>query len=296
MSVLSTLVQVRYAAGDIASAQRLADSLDRTATSADMQQAMRVMRASLAVIRGRITEGKRLYAESSAMQRAQGQTTKPPLVDSIAFMMQDWWSRGQRDRAASRLDAVVSALPPSALPEADRPYGDLGAAYAMLGRTDRARAVLAQIAQISDTSLRRNRQPDAHRIQAEIALAENRPRDAVAEFRRADSLPDGPTEEDPAVVLFQTGRAFDKANEPDSAITLFEQYLRTTSLGRIGSDMVVLPIIQRRLGELYEVKGDRARAVAHYGAFADLWKNADPDLQPQVADVRKRIARLSAAG
>jgi hypothetical protein len=26
--------------------------------------------------------------------------------------------------------------------------------------------------------------------------------------------------------------------------------------------------------------------------FVDLWKNADPELQPQVAEVRKRLARL----
>jgi hypothetical protein len=27
--------------------------------------------------------------------------------------------------------------------------------------------------------------------------------------------------------------------------------------------------------------------------FADLWKNADPELQPKVAEVRAKIARLS---
>jgi hypothetical protein len=27
--------------------------------------------------------------------------------------------------------------------------------------------------------------------------------------------------------------------------------------------------------------------------FAELWKNADPELQPKVAEVRAKIARLS---
>jgi hypothetical protein len=44
---------------------------------------------------------------------------------------------------------------------------------------------------------------------------------------------------------------------------------------------------------LYQAKGDRARAIAHYTAFVNLWKNADPDLQPQVAAARKKIAQLS---
>jgi hypothetical protein len=44
---------------------------------------------------------------------------------------------------------------------------------------------------------------------------------------------------------------------------------------------------------LYEAKGDRQQALTHYMKFADLWKNADPELQPKVAEVRAKIARLS---
>ena len=52
---------------------------------------------------------------------------------------------------------------------------------------------------------------------------------------------------------------------------------------------------QRRLGELYAARGDVSKAYANYAAFVDLWKNADPELQPKVAEVRARIARLRAA-
>ena len=48
-----------------------------------------------------------------------------------------------------------------------------------------------------------------------------------------------------------------------------------------------------RLGELYEAKGDRRRALEYYGKFVDMWKKADPELQPRVADVRRRIAELT---
>ncbi|HXY69493.1 MAG TPA: hypothetical protein VEH62_08590, partial [Gemmatimonadales bacterium] len=53
--------------------------------------------------------------------------------------------------------------------------------------------------------------------------------------------------------------------------------------------------VYRRLGELYEAKGDRARALDYYGRFVDLWKNADPELQPAVREVRQRLSRLGAA-
>ena len=49
-----------------------------------------------------------------------------------------------------------------------------------------------------------------------------------------------------------------------------------------------------RLGELWEGKGDRAKAASYYARFVDLWKDADPELQPRIADVRRRLARLKA--
>jgi hypothetical protein len=42
-------------------------------------------------------------------------------------------------------------------------------------------------------------------------------------------------------------------------------------------------------------RGDRVRATHHYAKFVELWKDADPELQPKVADVRRRLARLTAA-
>ena len=49
----------------------------------------------------------------------------------------------------------------------------------------------------------------------------------------------------------------------------------------------------RRLGELYEARGDRAKARDYYGRFVDLWRDADPELQPIVANARAVVKRLS---
>ena len=57
-----------------------------------------------------------------------------------------------------------------------------------------------------------------------------------------------------------------------------------------------LPSILRRLGELYAAKGNRAKAIEHYARFVELWRNADPELQPRVAEVRRRIESLRASG
>ena len=52
----------------------------------------------------------------------------------------------------------------------------------------------------------------------------------------------------------------------------------------------------KRLGELYEAKGDKAKAVGYSQKFAELWKNADAELQPQVRAVKDKLARLQKQG
>jgi class 3 adenylate cyclase/tetratricopeptide (TPR) repeat protein len=50
-----------------------------------------------------------------------------------------------------------------------------------------------------------------------------------------------------------------------------------------------------RRAEIYEESGDRARAVEHYRAFVELWKDADPELQPIVDEARVALRRLEGA-
>ena len=96
------------------------------------------------------------------------------------------------------------------------------------------------------------------------------------------------------------GRAYELAGETDSAMTVYERYVttprayRVIGVGRnIGSDAYFLAGIYQRLGELHEERGHRAKAIDYYGRFVDLWKEADPELQPRVAEARRRIIRLS---
>jgi tetratricopeptide (TPR) repeat protein len=118
-----------------------------------------------------------------------------------------------------------------------------------------------------------------------IALAENRARDAVNEFRRGD-VGDCLTCVLPLVAMAQ-----DAAGSVDSAIVTYEQYLGTRELLRNG-DADFLAATYKRLGELYEARGDRQRAAGYYLKFVELWKNADAPLQPMVSEVRRRLSRL----
>ena len=44
------------------------------------------------------------------------------------------------------------------------------------------------------------------------------------------------------------------------------------------------------------MRGDRERAISHLSRFVQLWKNADPELQPVVAEAKRHLARLQAGG
>src|SRR5437868_2931643 len=79
-----------------------------------------------------------------------------------------------------------------------------------------------------------------------------------------------------------------------TAIATDERYLATPRL--LGPcpllDAPLLAGIHKRLGELYEARGDRQKAISHYVQFVALWKDADPELQPKVAQVKQRLAHL----
>ena len=57
-------------------------------------------------------------------------------------------------------------------------------------------------------------------------------------------------------------------------------------------DPVRVPKIRERLGQLYETVGNNEKAAENYRAFIDLWKNADPELQPRVTAARAKLRRM----
>ena len=247
--------------------------------------------SGLAELRGRLHAADSLMGDLASRNAARGERANPvDLPIRRAFM--DAWYRGDTARALAQVDSLLRVTPITPRTERWVPQG-IANLYSLAGAPARARAVLRQWdASLSDTAMRRQTERSRVQMEAEIALAEKRPRDAIALFRRADREGDGL----PTLCNFclpaDLGRGFDAANMPDSAITYLERYIATPSAGRLEMDSWFLAAAHKRLGELYEARGDAARAVSHYGAFVELWKHADPDLQPKVAAVRARLERL----
>jgi len=262
-----------------------ADSLRASPDSA-VRSAAAGLAARLRLLHGRVGAYQRL-----AFARGIASPWRA-LLDSALVSFQDAWYFGRTEPAILRLDAALAATPLDARAP-DAVVLRLATVYAMLGQPTRARALLDSLAATSRDSTRvRLRQPGVHRALGELALAEGRPLDAIREFRRADSLPDGPVG-DPLQTMVDLGRAFNDANEPDSAVTWFERFVNAPAWDRDSLDAIYLPRVHEMLAELYDVKGDGARAVSHYGRFAQLWRSADRDLQPAVAAARRRLSELT---
>jgi tetratricopeptide (TPR) repeat protein len=273
------------------SLEKRAAALRATAPNEGMRAGATWYLRGVALMRGRISDAARLTNEANAIDAARGAPAKP-LERAIDSAWIDTWYREQPARGAQALDAALARVPFRSLPLEDRPYLTMAELYALAGRPDRARALIAErSAEVRDTALLRQEIPATHRALAEIALAEKRPLDALAEFRLSDRLPDGPVTACIRCFLSDIARAHDAAGARDSTIAAMERYLALPSTD-FWPDQGYLAQFHRRLGELYDAAGNSGKAIPHYERFVELWKNADPELQPKVAQARQRLAVL----
>lgn len=204
---------------------------------------------------------------------------------------------GPSPALTARIDSLIASVPFTELPMVDRPYLPLASLLAQSGNPAKAQALVARYrTEVTDTSLRRAQEADLHTTLGEVALADGKWQEALTEFRRGDIGYDGkPANECASCLPFNLGRAFDAGGQADSAALMFERYLTTPYWLKsdVLMDPIRVPAIRERLGQIYEAKGDTAKAVVNYRAFIDLWKNADAELQPRVAEARRRLELLT---
>jgi tetratricopeptide (TPR) repeat protein len=202
-----------------------------------------------------------------------------------------WMDLRYRNRPADGIAKVTAALarhPLAGIDPESRPYTDLARFYAHAGRLAEAQRLMAEFERVVPAGVRKADVNLSWTV-AEIALQQGRYRDAirVMDARRRETGCG-------VCALFEIAGAYEKLGQADSALATYEDLVTRPAPYRINSDAYTLAPTYKRLGELYEAKGDRVRARDYYGRFADLWKNADAELQPVVQDVRARIVRLSA--
>ena len=278
-------VFVAYLQGDFATATAHSDTL-ALSDDPSWKSPARAQLGLIASAQGHLREAQRRFREAVDLRLASGDVYAHylPLERLLQVEIE---LRGRPQVAVQTLDSTVAARPLDSLPPYNRPYLMLASLYAKAGNPDRAerlyqeweRAVNATEQQATD---------EAPGTRGLIALARGRFAEAIAQFRASkDRVACAPC------FMYETGQAFEGLNQPDSALAAYESAANAINR-RLQLQRVSLAPTYLRLGELYEAKADRTKALDYYGRFVDLWKDADPELQPRVADVRKRIAELTA--
>jgi len=251
--------------------------------------------ANVFVARGRLRQASQRGRIALAVEDST-KVNFDPVGNTAAHAVAEATMLGAPSAGIRVLDSLAVTLAKSGS-WLDRGDLQLATAYAELGRADRATALVSEFERSASREERLMRWGDWQAARGEIALAEGRAQDAIAAFKRSSDSDSGVVE--PrwfGRTDLRLARAYDKAGQSDSALAYFERLTQPAMvLGLTTAASPALPLAPRRLGELYEAKGDVANAIKNYEAFVNLWKDADPELQPQVTEVKGRIARLRAA-
>jgi tetratricopeptide (TPR) repeat protein/tRNA A-37 threonylcarbamoyl transferase component Bud32 len=244
--------------------------------------------AAQALIRqGRIRESQQRVVRAVA----EADRARDPLT-ALGFAMDRAQAEivlGNRpDAAIAQLETELAQRPLEGLQPGNRPYGRLVSLYAMAGKVDRAQALQTEYERLVPELLR-NAEPWAAYGQGQLALARGDGPGALAQFRIARNRWWCRT-----CTMLEEGYALELGGQTDSALATYE---RLASLGgHVWEEQfkdMALPVTYQRLGELYEARGDKAKALDYYSKFVDLWRGADPDLQPKVREIQKRIGELA---
>jgi tetratricopeptide (TPR) repeat protein/tRNA A-37 threonylcarbamoyl transferase component Bud32 len=211
------------------------------------------------------------------------------LVDAAGLALDLAWYRPDADTLDDRLAHTVAG---ESLEEwNERDLLTLARQWVTAGRADRARDVL---------DLYESRFPETERNQtflyttarADVEMAGGRHLPAVELYRQA--FPERPDAENHGWdTYFRIGRAFEAAGLPDSAIAAYERAVAYPGGYSYAYEYYTLALSTERLAALYDARGDAAAALENYRLLAELWDEADPELQPHVEVARRRIAELS---
>ena len=243
----------------------------------------------LAATRGRAKESMRLSADLRVRQEQAGATALARLnagLDSVLI-----YTLVYENPAGARglLDRALRRAPVDSIPFLDRDYGQMLLIAALLKDTLRAKQWHADARRSWEDAGKLLDRPSWEALNdASLAMAYGRYPEALASVDRAASAPNERVD----ALRISRFMMLDRMQLADSAITAGEAYLNTHHHTRLMTDAFYLASLRQRLGEMYEAKGQIDKALEHYTAFVELWKNADPELQPRVRDVRSRVERL----
>jgi tetratricopeptide (TPR) repeat protein len=242
-------------------------------------------RANVYRIRGQLSHADREELAESELKARDGLTTQA-LFPIIEIAQSNTLFRNRTAVGIRSLDSALAKFPMNETNPADRPYLPIADAYVRAGDVPKAEKLISEYERTVPEDIKRG---DFQRIYSHALLAYGKQQYAEAitglrEFREKSG--------GEITALFELGQVFDRMGQTDSALANYDTFASRPDIGPAGRQYY-LPYAYRRLGELYEGKTNKEKALGYYGKFTAIWKDADPDLQPQVQEVKKRMAALA---
>lgn len=285
--LLRTRVWVAAASNDLARADSLAGHLPSALRVGEARR----LRAQIAALEGRIREALELLASVERELVLAGDAGGA--LEVTADMGRLRLVQGRRDVAVAGVEASLSRQPLDSLDPEDRPYLYLARFFAEAGEPERGREFLAAYEREVPDLFRGADRQKYLRARAAVRLAGGDGDSALADLELAGRhpppfqapLPDRliPIHDRP-----ELARAYEGAGRPEAALAVLERFLAHPTLGRMELDAYELPASLLRLAEHHEARNDPPAAARYYLRFAELWREADPELQPRVAEARRR--------
>jgi tetratricopeptide (TPR) repeat protein len=243
----------------------------------------------LALWRGRLGEAREHLAEVEAVGREVGPSSH--LLWRL-FRTHGEVVVGQNERALALLaeaerEGMFAALPPSG--QWHFFHANL---LGMAGRPDEAEAVLRRFEEEVPEEFHDRFHYQNESARFFVVLHRGDPEEAIRilEYIRTTEPCGLCFAERMGWALREAGRLEEAAEEWEAALAWRD--LRHAMNWQLGQNLWIM----QRIGSLYEELGDAQRALHHYRRFAELWAEADPELQPLVERARERIRALEAAG
>jgi tetratricopeptide (TPR) repeat protein len=266
-----------YYAGDLVRVDSLARELEKLPVR-QLVLAGEGLRAVVAAMYGRMDEALALAGDSW-----------------LRFIELAWFVAGTPERALPYINEARSRLTLGTRnPVIEyRDFGSVAWGYALAGDVQSARELLA----VQDSLVEKNDfNPFGFRehVQAVIALQEGRAEDAVEHFRRAKAAYYG------RHLWWDTRALLAEAHAElgnfDVAIAQYDTLTGTYRLHHWDryKYLQLLPLAHERLGSLYLEVGDTVSAARHLSEFIELWRDADPELQPRVEAARRLLEQMAA--
>ncbi len=272
----------------VAAEAKLREQLTRYRSDSRARLSLTRMLAGVLLIRGKLAEADRMLLESADLRSARG-FEGHALVERVRRATPYATYLGDTATTRRIVSETLRERPLEGLPERERPLSHLLLIayeigdHALMERLyrefernpgdlpGRGRPFLLSMSRAMLLSLRKETLPEA-----------------IAESRRIPGACD-------YCIAIGMAQAFDRMGMPDSALAHYETWAAMgENLWWLEVYFTRQPLTYFRMAELYETRGDRARAIDYYGRFTELWRDADPELQPQVRTARRRLADLVA--